>query len=346
VNKVWTALLAAAVAGPAFGQAAEVLYTPTRSIKDQDITVRSWGGGNVSETDEVAYEGTNSIRISTRNLFQGAILSFGKPENLGRTFENKNNLLRITYRLSDGGGARGTFPGGGPGGGGFGPPGGFPGGGPGGPGGGGRPGQGPPGGGPGGGGFGPPGGFPGGGPGGGFPGGPTTAASSSLETIRVVITTTDGKKSEAYLPVSTNQQSADRGWRNVAVPLQAISGFDRTNKVIRDITLSGDATTTFYLGDLRIVNDSTPISGQVRASRTNLALGDEVMFTATGNGGSSILRYVWDFDEEDGIQEDAEGQTVRRRFRKAGTYNVTLTVSDRFGLKQPYSTKVKLVVNP
>jgi hypothetical protein len=339
VNKVWTAIIASAVAAPAFGQATEVLYAPTRTIKDQDITVRSWGSGTVSETDEVAYEGAHSIRISTRNLFQGALVSFGKPENLGRAFEDKNNLLRIVYRLADGSATSGTRgPGGFPGG-----PGGFPGG----PGGfpgagnrGGQPGgrQGGPGGFPGG-----PGGFPGG-PGG-FPGGNRQAAESSLETIRLIVTTTDGKKSEAYLPAATNMVG-ERGWRSVAIPLQAIAGFDRTNKTVQDITFSGDATTTFYLGDLRVVNDSTSISGSAKSSRSNLALGDEVVFTASGNGGSSILEYSWDFDDSDGIQQDAEGRTVKRRFRKAGTYNVTLTVSDKYGLKEPYSTKLKLVVNP
>jgi PKD repeat protein len=176
-------------------------------------------------------------------------------------------------------------------------------------------------------------------------GGGSAATPASLKTIRIIVTTTDGLRSEAYLPTSTSASSTN-GWKSIAVPLQAISGFDRTNKTVKEVAVSGDATTTFYLGDLRIVNDSTPISGEANLDRKNLALGDEVNFTASGTGGSSILVYTWDFDEKDGIQVDAEGQAVKRRFRTAGDYTVTLTVSDKYGLKAPFSTKLHLVVNP
>ena len=166
-----------------------------------------------------------------------------------------------------------------------------------------------------------------------------------FETMRVIVTTTDGKKSEAYIPVSTSG-SGDKGWKSVAVPLAAISGFDRTNKVIQAIAFSGDATTSFHIGDIRVVSDATPLRVEPNARTINLALGDEFTFVASGTGGSSILRYTWDFDEADGVDVDAEGQVVTRKFRKSGTYKVTLTVSDFFGLKQPYSTTLTAKVNP
>ncbi|MBC8065423.1 MAG: PKD domain-containing protein, partial [Chlorobia bacterium] len=212
-------------------------------------------------------------------------------------------------------------------------------GGPGGPGG--------PGGGRGQGGLGGPGGF--GGPGGlggpGGPGGQTGGTPQKLQTLRLIITTTDGKKSEAYVPVSTSG-SGDKGWRTAAIPLQAISGFDRTNKEIKEIGFSGDVITTFYIGDLRVVNDTTPITGEPNVRELNLALGDFVNLAANGYGGSSILKYSWDFDDKDGIQEDAVGQYVRRQFRKPGTITVTLTISDQFGLKKAFSTTLKAKVNP
>jgi PKD repeat protein len=78
----------------------------------------------------------------------------------------------------------------------------------------------------------------------------------------------------------------------------------------------------------------------------NLALGDEVSFSAAGFGGSTVLKYSWDFDDKDGIQEDAVGQSVRHKFRKPGTYTITLTIADAYGLKKPYTTTMKAVVNP
>ena len=360
-------------------QQSQILYTPVRTVADQKIRVTGWGSGTGSETDETAYEGGNSIRVSTRNYFQGAQMAYAAPVDLSDRFGDRNNLLKLVIKTADaavmGGGGSGPGvgglsggPGGRPGSGGPGGPGGRPGsGGPGGPGGAGLGGRGGPGqGGPGG--FGGPQGGPGGrggqgGPGGlGGPGGMggAQAAPAALTTVRVIITTTDGKKSEAYLPVSTSA-GGERGWKTVAIPLQAINGFDRTNKVVKDVAFSGDTTTTFYVGDVRVVNDSTKVTGDLyvvfpatgrtsTAPSFNLALGDKLTFGGRGQGGASVLEYVWDFDDADGIQEDAIGQNVTHQFRKASAAGkktkVTLTIRDKYGLKPPATTSVEVLVNP
>jgi hypothetical protein len=332
MNKFWMTGLGAMAFAAAFGQAATSLYAPVRLIKDQGISLKSWGAGTASETDELAYEGGHSIRISTRNSFSGGLILYSTPVALADEFGDKNNLLRLTYRSAENTVLNGGRPGGnGPG---AGAPGST---GPGGKGGGGVAGGGGAAGGPGTGEF-------GGGRGQVGTGG-TSSARQKLETIRLIITTTDGKHSEAYIPVSTNG-SGDKGWRTAAIPLQSIRGFDRTNKEVKQIALSGDVTTTFYVGDMRVVNDTTPITGDVNVRELNLALGDFVNLGANGYGGSSILKYSWDFDDKDGIQEDANGQFIRHQFRKPGTYTITLTVSDEFGLKKPYSTTIKAKVNP
>ncbi len=369
-------LVLTAMVALAAQQTPQVLYTPVRDAADQKIKVTGWGSGTGSETDETAFEGAHSIRVSTRNYFQGAQMNFGGPVDLSDRFADRNNLLKFVVKTSDtdvmgGSGAPGG-PRGGPAGSGSGTVGaggpgrgaGGPGrGGPGGPGRGGPGGQsgsgGPPAGGPGGQGApgrgGPPGGFQGG-PGGrpGNPGGMSGAASGppTLTTMRVIVTTTDGKKSEAYLPVSTSS-GGERGWKTVAVPLQAINGFDRTNKVIQNIAFSGDVTTTFYVGDVRVVNDPTPIRGEIYGNRRsyNQALGDKVTFTGQGQGGASVLEYVWDFDDSDGTDNvDAIGQTITHQFRKASPEGkktiVTLTIRDKYGLKPPAKATVEVLVNP
>lgn len=366
MKRIWVALIASTISGSALAQTA-VLYQPERDVKDQGLTIRSWGSGTISETDEAAYQGNHSVRISTHNYFQGGILGFRAPIDLTKEYNVKTNLLRVTFKVADSGvmsgGGRGPTGGSGKGfglgrGGGF--PGGVGPGGIGGPGGGRPPGAG--GGGAGAGfrggqGLGGPGGFGPGGPTGGGrglgqggpggPGGIGGAVAPVLKTLRLIVTTTDGKKSEIYAPADTSA-AMEEGWKTVAIPLQAITGLDRTNKTIQSIAISGNTTSTFYLGDLRILDDSTPIRGEFNPDvrEQNLALGDELTLSATGFGGASILRYTWDFDDRDGIQVDAEGQTVTRRFRKAGTFTVTLTVSDYYGLKPPYTTTMKVTVNP
>ncbi len=367
-------LALAGLAALGAAQASPTLYTPGRPVADQKIRLRSWGSGIISETEEAAYEGTTSIRIASKNFFQGGTLVYENPISLANSYGDRSNLLRIVFRPLDAvtgigggrGGARGGGLPGGAGGGDEGDPGaggrgggfgaggrggGIPGG-PGGPGGipgglGGRGrGQGGPGGIPGG-----PGGLPGG-PGGasGFPGGPggrggaTASARPSLRTVRLVITTTDDLKSEAYVPVATSISAQD-GWRQVGIPLKAIRGFDRTNKTIKEITVSGDSSGAFYLGDLRVVNDPTPIRAEPTERNVTLALNDIKTLTVRGEGGSSVLRYTWDFDDSDGIGIDAEGPTVQHKFRKPGTFTVTITVQDEYGLKDPYTTTIKVKVN-
>jgi len=180
-------------------------------------------------------------------------------------------------------------------------------------------------------------------PGGG--GGAAQAENTVLKTMRFIVTTSDGKKSEAYVPVNLNA-TGENGWLTVSVPLQSIAGFDRTNKDVKEIAFAGDATTTFYVGDIRVIGDSTPIQGEINQQSLNLGLGEEVTLSAYGFGGSSNLKYSWDFDSTDGLQVDAEGQSVKRRFRKAGTYTITLTISDFYGLKKPYTTTIKATINP
>lgn len=338
-------MVAASLAGSAVAQSTAVLYSPVRTAKDQGIALRGWGSGIITETDETAYEGANSLRVSSRNFFQGGVIRFEKPVDVNGDFAEKSNLLRLTYKVVEAGGATGggrNAPGGGRGGLGAG---GSSGGGSRGPGGG-APGGGIPGG-----------GFPGGGiPGGGFPGGGipgaggglggAQAATPALKTLRAIVTTTDGKKSEVYIPVTSTAKN-DRGWSTLAVPLQAITGLDRTNKQISEIAFAADDTVTFYVGDLRVVSDTTPLRGETDAKGTlNIGATETRTFRAYGSGGASVLKYTWDFDDSDGIQIDAEGQTVKRRFRKPGTYTVTLTVSDYFGLKQPYTSTFKVTVNP
>lgn len=364
---VLISLVAASAVG-AYGQS-DVLYHSGETYKDQGMTLKGWGSGAISQTDETSYQGAYSISVSTKNFFQGGIIGYTTPNDLSGKFDDKNNLLKITLKTADSTSNRFGGPGGrqgGRGGAGFpGAPGGsgFPGapGGPGGPGGAG--------------GFGGPGGGGRGGAGQGFPGRPggiggpggqgapgrggqspngqngqggltATLVETPLKNIRLVVTTSDGKKSEVYIPVSTSA-FMDNGWKVVSVPLKAISGFDRTNKIIKNIAFSGDASTTFYIGDLRVINDPTPITGDIEGNPTlNLALDDSVEFRAMGSGGSSILKYSWDFGTNKTIEEDSVGQTVTRKFRTPGTFTITLTISDLYGLKKPYSTSVTVKVNP
>ncbi|MCB0825757.1 MAG: PKD domain-containing protein [Armatimonadetes bacterium] len=286
---------------------AQFLYQAQRDIADQGIKLVGWGGGLVAQSDDVAWEGSRSIRISSQSFFQGGILNFGSAQNLSSPFADKNNLLmvRLNIPVITGGGGGGGRQGGG--------------------------------------------GLSGTGEGSGGDGGrqnnTVQVEVKPLKTVRMVFTTSDGKKSECYLDIS-NITKDERGWISAGIPLQAINGFGVTNKMITSIAIGGDTRSTFYVGGMNIENDRTPVYAEPNVRDLNLAYGDEVTFSATGYAGATPVKFMWDFDSRDGITEDATGQVVKRRFRTPGTFTVTLTAVDIYGLKQPYSTTIKVTVNP
>jgi len=278
------------------------IYAAGRAVKDQGITFRSWGSGLIAESDDAAYEGTTSIRISTRNFFQGGMMMLSKPVDLSGAYGDANNLIMLTFKIADSS-AQGGRSGGGSG----------------------------------------DLGTPAAGAGGSQSSAP--AKVEPLSMVRMIVVTDDGMRSEAYVPMTTGGKG-ERGWRRVGIPLKAITGFDKSSKKIKELWFSGDSTATFYIGQMEIVNDSTPIYGEPNRRELNLALGDEIEFIGNGSGGATILKYTWDFDAKDGIQIDAEGQFIKHKFRRPGDYTITLTISDVNGLKKPYSTTIKVKVNP
>jgi hypothetical protein len=320
-----------AAATLALGQGVgERLYAPTRSIADQQISVHPWGSGAIAETDELSFEGGRSIRVSTRNFFQGGRIQFGQPVDLNRQFGDPNNLLRLTFFLPEGSMTFGGGGGGGPATGGA--AGGALGGADGGAGGAAGLGTGE---------------GAGGARGGRGAGAGAAAPTPPVTQFRAIVTTTDGRRSEAYLPIASAGRT-ERDWMTISIPLQAIRGFDRTNRTVKEIAISADSTTTFWVGDMRIVQDTTPIRAEtnVQGRTLNLAMNDAFDFSARGFGGSSILRYVWTFRDDRGRETQAEGAAIRRIFRTPGKHVVTLRVEDYYGLKQPYTTSVEVTVNP
>lgn len=298
------------LAAVSFGQR---IYSANSALPDQHIYLLPWGSGTISESDDFAFEGTTSIRVSSRNFYQGGIIILGDPVDLSDATSVPSNLLHFTIQAPVGQVTftSGSGTGSGNAGGGTSGPGGT-----------------------------------GGGVAGGAGGGQTTTTEdTTLSKVRVVITTTDGMKSEAYIDLTSAIPSTS-GWKAAGIPLAAISGFDRTNKIIKSMAFSGDTIGTFYIGEVKISNDETPLYVDANYFELNLALGDEIIFYAYGTGGATPLKYSWDFDSSDGVQVDAEGQSIKRRFRVPGDFVITLTVHDKFGFKKPYSTTIKVTVNP
>ncbi|MCW5946263.1 MAG: PKD domain-containing protein [Fimbriimonadales bacterium] len=275
------------------------------------ISIAPWGGGAIEESSANSISGSNSLLVRTATYFQGGTIKFAQPVNLAPHFANRENMLQVsvfvmrTAAATSGGGGGGGLTGGG-------------------------------------------GGLMGGGgmtAGGGSGTTQPTTSIKNMETLRVVIRTTDGKAAEGYYPLATAAGSVER-WRRVGIPLVAIPGFADTNKEVASISVSGDAPASFYLGEVRVVTDQTPIQGTLSHRELNLGRGQEVTLWATAEAGFSILEYAWDFDDKDGLQDESRSQVLVHRFRVPGEYTVTCTIRDKYGFKQPWQGTIRVTVNP
>ena len=114
--------------------------------------------------------------------------------------------------------------------------------------------------------------------------------------------------------------------------------------MLKSIAIFGDKYLQFYIGEATIITDETDIS--VQPLEEQIAFKNNTLtFVADAEGGSSTLRYLWDFDASDGIQDDAEGRVTTKTFDRAGKFKVTLTVVDADGIKRPATTSIDLDVS-
>lgn len=297
------------------------------------ITPSGWGSGTILEDTQVVYNGSESFKIVTHGLYQGANLALAKPADFGPYIANKNAYLEVAIMpppkdaLNRGGGG---FPGG-QSSGGF--PGGFPGFG-------GRGGRG---------------GFPGGAGGAaGGQGGPGNAGrnnnntprfqkAKAMENVRLVLATSTGKNLEVLMPMS---YAADDGqWKLLHIPVAAIPGITAEDAQVTAVRVFADQPGTIHLGLIRIKTDATPLSILPMEEKV-VPRNDRYRYTVSANGGSTALVYSWDFDASDGIQDESQGRSVIHAYRKPGDYTVTVTLSDYYGIKPPATMKFKVHVTP
>lgn len=344
------ALLAHTVPGNAQGTSRTLELYSGGATAAEGVKLGGWGSGMAVEDRATHAMGDASIRVQTNGYYSGARLQFEVPRDVTDQKNNPAGFLEFaikfqpgTLKKSSGPGGGGGYPGGGGGGGGY----------PGGSGGGG-------------------GSFPGGGggyPGGGGPGGdaagggyPGAAGAEGqgitpdTHRMKVLLICEEGTFVASEFPVTMIPRT-EEGWYSVAIPFVAFKGLDKSPTArIKEIRVFGDSRDTFWIGEIRTTTDEEPITVEP-LDNIEVSVGEAVEFRAQATGGISPLQYSWDFDKNDGIQEDDTGQSVVHVFRKASTpipnrpgeyqpYVVTLTVKDLSGAKKPVRREVDVIVNP
>jgi hypothetical protein len=331
----WLTGLAVGLAGAGFADATLYAGQPTENA---GITLRSWGAGSIEDSTETTFVGSRSLKVLTRGMLSGGWLVFNTPVDLRADLNAPDKAIRFTLRFAgaSGGAAGGA---GGPQ-----APGGI--------GGSGAPRGGPGFGGEGGG---PevPGGF--GGPGAPAGGGAQTT-TPTLRELRLIIETSDGKRTETMLPLQ-NLRTDELGWQSLSAPLRSIAGLRETNGQIAKIGFFGDTTGVFYIGEIRTLSEGGALQGYMAIQNTfgsvftsrsqerlSIASGDELIFFGVAEGVSAPVEYRWSFGD-DPSQVDGTGQVVRRRFPKRGNYTVHLTIADPQGVRPPATARIQIQVN-
>lgn len=168
----------------------------------------------------------------------------------------------------------------------------------------------------------------------------------AIKNVRVVLVMTDGQQVDVTLPMEFSRPARD-GWRSLSVPFASLPAMKDVNGEIAEIRVFGDSVGTMYVGQVRAIQDDTPIRVEDLAERT-VAVNDTVKFTGSAEAGVSQLKYQWTVvkagEKPNPVPVDAEGRTFEHKFRKGGEYEVILTVVDVYGRKKPASTVAKVRV--
>ena len=301
-----------------------------------NIKATAWGGGSVTTVTDKGYTaGASSYKIVTRGLYQGGRLTLATPADLGNLTADKTRYLQLALafdmpvstaaRLNaapSGGQAHislalghgeGVFrlaqmPGGYQGG----PPQGYQGG--------------------------PPAGYsPNGAPGATGTVGPTVpeidVVAPPIKSLHLTFTFADGSQSDIVRPLPSMDVGAT--WLLLGIPLAQVPvpASQATDAHLQSLTIAGDTPATLYVGQLRLVSDSLPITCYAGGEQ-DVARGDQIVFKGKAQGGAANIKYEWDFDTKGDFVPQAEGRQVTHVYAVGGSYKVTLRVSDVDGIKQ------------
>ncbi|MCJ7822084.1 MAG: PKD domain-containing protein, partial [Armatimonadetes bacterium] len=99
-----------------------------------------------------------------------------------------------------------------------------------------------------------------------------------------------------------------------------------------------DQSDVFYLGRVALLVDRRPVELTVEATPSITRVDQMIDFSVELRGGPVNPVVSWDFDESDGIQQQAVGPKAKYIYKKPGDYIATCTVRDRGGV-QPDSVK-------
>jgi len=172
----------------------------------------------------------------------------------------------------------------------------------------------------------------------------------AIKKFMLTIHTADGEILQTPPQVvDVTKPAPQKGWVWISMPFAAFKSGRPDGKIpasvkMRRLIITADTYDVFYVGQIGTVVDNDPLVPDA-GDEQEVAVYDLVVFTGSCESGVSPVKYSWDFDDRDGIQEDAVGPVVYHRYTKRGQYNVTLTCPDPMAFKKPATAKTRVPVN-
>ncbi len=327
-----------------------MIYNGDLALSPYQLKLGGWGSGVAKEVEQPYYPkaaGIKSIELTTDGPYGGMRLDLGdggEPLDIALFLKDGHVLLRVmfpsTAQAGMGGIGGGGFPGG-PSGGGIGDGVGNLGGG----------------------------GFPRGGSGGvpGMPGGAGGMGTGGtvqpkepkvFKNMRIVFYLERGAVGVDKWKVDwQNPKPGDvdqNGWTTVDVPFSAMKASPNAGGRVKRILIAGDALMTCHIGQIKLVVDHGPLNVRVLANGqpangAKLKIDEDIEFVADVDYGVADVLVLWDFDENDNIDErvtdeKTRGLRVKRKFGSADDFKVTVTVIDLRNKKPPLTVQVDVRV--
>lgn len=182
-----------------------------------------------------------------------------------------------------------------------------------------------------------------GGDGGGFNTGSSMSTTAPFERMRYMAVMANGDTYELVRPLDMKPTEDPDAYLPISVPIKSLFMAAKKRLTgdaakLKSFVVCGDKYQQFQIGEIQVVTDDTEIS--INPLEDQIAfVNNDIVFSGDAEAGDSNLKFSWDWDNRDGIQEDTVGRSVTKVFQKAGKFIITLTVSDVDGLKKPQSVK-------
>ena len=166
-----------------------------------------------------------------------------------------------------------------------------------------------------------------------------------LRTLRLVLSGPQGMVSAEPCDLVPGTLG-ERGWRRIDVPINKFLPKPKGEFKVDRMIIGGSPAETFYIGQVAVVRDTSAIEARIVPHDTHVTAGETTEMAVQVEGGAAQTRVAWDFDANDGIQEDAVGTAVLFSRNEPGDYTVTYTVSDVDANKQDVAGTLRIRVVP